>query len=46
MDNLKEEIAKQLQKLENMITEGSDKREIERQKEILDQLLEKYVSDL
>ena len=46
MDNLKEEIAKQLQKLENMITEGSDRREIERQKEILDQLLEKYVSDL
>ena len=46
MDDLKDEIAKQLLELEQMITEQKDKKEIVKQKRLLDKLLEKYVSDL
>ncbi len=46
MEDLKDEIAKQLLELEQMITEQKDKKEIVKQKRLLDKLLEKYVSDL
>ena len=46
MEDLKEEIAKQLLELEHMILEERDKKEIAEQKRLLDKLLEKYVSDL
>lgn len=46
MEDLKDEISKQLLELEHMISEERDKKEIAEQKRLLDKLLEKYVSDL
>ncbi len=46
MEDLKDEISKQLLKLEHMVLEQKDKKEIAEQKRLLDKLLEKYVSDL
>lgn len=46
MEELKNEIAIQLSKLEEMIENKSNKKEIERQKKILDKLLEKFTKDL
>lgn len=46
MEELKSEIAIQLSKLEEMIENKSNKKEIERQKKILDKLLEKFTKDL
>lgn len=46
MEELKSEIAIQLSKLKEMIENKSDRNEIERQKKILDKLLEKFTKDL
>ena len=46
MEDLKDEISKQLLKLEHMVSEQKDKKEIAEQKRLLDKLLEEYVSDL
>lgn len=46
MENLKEQIEKELRKLENMIEQKESAIKIREQKEKLDSLLEKYASDI
>ncbi len=46
MENLKEQIEKELRKLENMIEQKESVIKIREQKEKLDSLLEKYASDI
>ena len=45
MENLKEEIAEALEKLEVLI-KSEEKTKIEEQRKILDKMLEKYLKDM
>lgn len=46
MEELRNQIEKELKVLEDMIKMDLDKNKIEKQKHILDELLSKYVKDL
>ena len=46
MQNLEEEIAEKLKKIEKMIKENESKDKIEEQRKILDMLLQKYIEEL
>lgn len=46
MNNLKEQIAQKLKKIENMIEKEVDKEQIEIERKQLDDLLEKYIKEL
>lgn len=45
MENLKEEIGKNLKELENIIKIGKERSAIEKQRKELDKLLEKYLEE-
>ena len=45
MENIREEISIEIKNLENMIETEEDKKEIEKQRKILDELLEKYIKE-
>lgn len=45
MENLKEQIAQKLKKIEEMIKKEENKNQIEKQRKELDDLLEKYLKD-
>ena len=46
MENLKEEVIKLIQEMEEMIEQNVAKEEIERKRKKLDGLLEQYLKDL
>lgn len=46
MNDLKENIKKEIEILENMISLNSEREKIEKQRKKLDKLLEEYIKDL
>ena len=46
MDNLKDQIAKKLKQIEQMIEVEENKNKIEEERKELDELLEKYLNDM